>query len=207
MDRIAADRSLSEAALRVAMVMRPMFNTHTGDAWPSQATLAERTRLTDRAVRDGLKALVQRGHLEARKRFGRNGTRRYAIPSTGTMVPVDETFDRNSGSASTGTTVPHRPEPSFRQTPEEPLSEPVREAHARATSSKSQVDEWDVSEDMLILQAKHALGVTQERAARVVSKFFNHHRSEGTRKADWVAAFWKWLSDEADMIEGGKSRA
>ena len=190
MAAIAADRDLTEAALRVAMALRGHLNHTTRDAYPSQERLAGETNLTERAVRSGLKALVERGHLHKLARFGRNGTRRYGIPSTGTVVP-------------------HRPEPSFRQTPEEPQKEPQSE-RARATSSKCSVDDkWPDGDPsgLMAMDAKAQLSISQERADRVVAKFFAHHRSKGTRSECWPSEWQRWLLNEADFQERGQAHA
>ncbi len=79
LDRVANDAGLPHAAFRVAYIIAGYFNRETGEAWPSQATLAARLEMTDRAIRGLLKELVDRGHLECASGRGRGNTNAYSM--------------------------------------------------------------------------------------------------------------------------------
>jgi len=48
---------------RVAMAINWHLNRDTGDAWPSIATLAQQTRLSERTVKRAVACLEGRGHM------------------------------------------------------------------------------------------------------------------------------------------------
>jgi hypothetical protein len=63
LNQVSDDPSTSHAAFHEAFALSRHFNRKSGDAWPSQATLAAAIRTTDRTVRRLTDELVEGGHL------------------------------------------------------------------------------------------------------------------------------------------------
>src|SRR5690606_16162303 len=83
-DAVALDPRVPAQAFRLAHVLQSRFvNRKTGEAWPSQTTLADMLKVSERQVRYHLDHLVERGWLE-RKRGGRGNTNRYVLTGNGT---------------------------------------------------------------------------------------------------------------------------
>jgi DNA-binding GntR family transcriptional regulator len=55
------------------------LNRHSGEAWPSHATLAAELRATKRGVQKGIDQLVDAGHLAVHSGCGRMVTNRYRM--------------------------------------------------------------------------------------------------------------------------------
>lgn len=142
---VAADKTLSNGAVRLAVVLCDYINRVTGKGWPSQTKLGERIGAVERAVRNYTKELVEAGYLVADRRPGRpsnSNSYELRIPAqpfrfssrdslplfdqeTGTGVPVGKPEtgkklhgNRNNRSEETGTGVP----PNLLR---EPVIEPV----------------------------------------------------------------------------------
>lgn len=64
-----------------------------GNAWPSIATIARKTRLTERAVYGAIERLKARGVLRVTTGGSRCGTNLYEIALTSPERPSDETDD------------------------------------------------------------------------------------------------------------------
>lgn len=214
MRAIAKDHNVCPGGLRVAMFLRDKFHAVRHDVYWSQQAVARELgygerkdgTIEDKTVSRGFRALVKGGYLIELKRVGRNGTKRYMIGSTGRSCPVDVSVDRTELSPSTGLNCPDRLDRIVLQTPEEHRKEPGR-VHAGATSSMGLIDDSELPEAMMVSTAKVDLSVSQERAQRVVDRFFAHHRSKRTRSADWIAEWQIWISREQDFIEREIRRA
>src|SRR5262245_58101812 len=75
--QVLADRAIPEPAFRVAYALSSFVNRKIGAAWPSHATLAQKTGLGESTVRRHLVTLHTAGHLAVELHRGRNGTNRY----------------------------------------------------------------------------------------------------------------------------------
>lgn len=75
LDRGPSD--LSEMAVLLAIA--DSADKDTGEAWPSQATIAQRARQTDRSVRNVIGRLVAAGWLSVEERRRPNGSRRSSL--------------------------------------------------------------------------------------------------------------------------------
>jgi hypothetical protein len=153
LDRIAGDARVSDRAFRVAYVIAAQFlNRKSGEAWPSQQTLAAACGTNDRRVRDALRDLVDNGHLISRRGgrlSGGGGSPNHYEPvfnrtepsdrkaaSTGQPRPNEnfstgqsELFDRTNSAISTG-----------HQRPTNPLKEPTEEPTERNTRAADEFD-------------------------------------------------------------------
>jgi hypothetical protein len=77
LDQVLADRVIPDPAFRVAYALSSFVNRKSGAAWPSHATLAQKTGLGESTVRRHLVTLHSAGHLAVELHRGRNGTNRY----------------------------------------------------------------------------------------------------------------------------------
>lgn len=108
LDQVAADQAVSATTFRVAYVLMSRYlDAKTGDAYPSQSTLAEACGLKERATRNALTALAETGYLEHKKGgWGFQNRYRMTFPDrhgyagqgavlTGTDMPVNSDTDRH----------------------------------------------------------------------------------------------------------------
>lgn len=77
LDGVAADPTVTAAGFLLAYRIVKHINRGTGDAWPSQATLAAEARLTVRSIRDLSAQLEAAGHLTIIGSRGRGVSCRY----------------------------------------------------------------------------------------------------------------------------------
>jgi hypothetical protein len=77
LDQVADDPAVTAAGFLLAYRIAKHINRGTGDAWPSQATLAAEARLTVRSIRDLSAQLEAAGHLTIIGSRGRGVSCRY----------------------------------------------------------------------------------------------------------------------------------
>lgn len=87
--RVEADSALPAYHVRIALRLSGYFNRETGEAWPSQETLARGDLRAVRGVQKALKSLIANGHLEVIADTKLRRTNRYKMAIK----------DTNSGSA------------------------------------------------------------------------------------------------------------
>jgi helix-turn-helix protein len=101
LDRIAADRDVSPLGFKLAYVIGGFISRKTGDAWPSQETIANRLGVTVRAVRNLVDQLAGAGHLEAVDARGRGKTIHYRMAAknrnAGSSFPASQKGNGGSG--------------------------------------------------------------------------------------------------------------
>lgn len=102
LNRLALDREVSPLAFRLAFVIGQHINRKTGDAWPSQQTLADAIGATDRTVRTLVDQLAGQGHLVVAPGRGPRNPNRYrlaenrkpasafSIDETGSQLPLSD---------------------------------------------------------------------------------------------------------------------
>lgn len=153
-------RSKSRNGARLVMLALADRADDDGFCWPSIEDLAERTRLSPRAVQKGIASLVEDGELKVENGGGRHRSNRYQIipkpctsdgvtgqePRTSDGVSREETpnfeaetpnFATETPNNTPGNPVQSSPEPSV-----EPSREPSENPHPRDTQPQ------DISEQM-----------------------------------------------------------
>lgn len=135
LDQVVADRTVSPLAFKVAYIVANRYlNRQSGEAWPTQETLARAVEVTPRAIRKALCLLIDGGHIDVTRARGRGGVNRYRLAlNERNSSSSDEAFEgndcssqddlnRNNSSAQkpenvalTGTAVPLAEEPQFLQ--------------------------------------------------------------------------------------------
>src|SRR5262249_13469727 len=71
-DELRRDGKLSAAARLVGLEIFSYVNEASGEAFPSEATIARRLGITDRTVRTAVKQLADAGRIKVTRRPGRN---------------------------------------------------------------------------------------------------------------------------------------
>jgi hypothetical protein len=137
-NQVDADLESSAQEVRLAWVISQMLNKKTRVCFPLQSTLAKRLGVSDRAIRDYIAGLVDRGHLRVRHR-GRDKSSIYELilqdrntASGHDTGRPEDTFRSNEDDPDEGRKSDvARPEVSRRKTgtvlPTEPISEPISE--------------------------------------------------------------------------------
>lgn len=102
LDQVAADPAVTAAGFLLAYRIAKHLNRGTGDAWPSQATLAAEARMTVRGVRGLSDQLEAAGHLSVLASQGRGHSCRYRPilrdePAEPSPEPEQSAFATSSG--------------------------------------------------------------------------------------------------------------
>ena len=122
------DAGVSPSAFSVAFAIGRCLNSVSGEAWPSQQWIGDRTGLSARQVRELIKSLSDAGHLIV-TRGGYQKTNHYRLP---TSLPSDRAAaHRRFGPV----TAPPNQRPTAGQSGAEPppntLTKPLEESSAR----------------------------------------------------------------------------
>lgn len=170
--------SKSRNGARLVMLAIADRADDNGLAWPSVEDIADRTRLTPRAVRKCTKELVELGELKVENGGGRHRSNRYlVVPKPGTLDRVTDgkpgTLDRVSSeetlnsatetlnsehetlNSATGNPVQSSPEP-----PLEPPTEPSENPPARRrepSPAEALLDKWWDQYGHTTAQGKHSI--------------------------------------------------
>lgn len=207
--QVNLDGELSALSLRIAFVICQSINRTSGEAWPTQETIAGELGASVRGVRKAIDHLVERRHLSKSPGAHKRAPNRYRLsyfdrnhsspqrpvceepqfPSTPDLRGTPEQFERNNRVDLTGTTVP--PEPSERT-----IREPERAA--TAISRRERAVEWPadflLDDDMLAFAEKH--GFPSIRAKSMFAKFQAHAETHDRRCVNWRAAWRNWVLQE-----------
>ncbi|MGW1102762.1 helix-turn-helix domain-containing protein [Streptomyces sp. NPDC002540] len=142
-------RSESRNGARLVMLALADRADDNGFCWPSIDDLAERTRLSPRAVQKGIATLVKNGELNVENGGGRHRSNRYRIipkpctsdgvtdqePRTSDGVSPEETPNFEAETPNSATETPHfaprNPVQSSPEPPVEPSREPSENPPAR----------------------------------------------------------------------------
>jgi hypothetical protein len=213
-NQVDADPETSAQELRLAWVISQMINKKTRVCFPLQSTLAKRLGVSDRAVREYIAGLVDRGHLRVRHR-GRDKSSIYELilqdrnaasgrdtgrpEDTFRSSAVDRNEDRKSDVA--------RPEVSRCKTgtvlPTEPISEPISEPEERGAPSarpRSSLSGEEIptsppptATEPMLARARERAGWDTVKSKDEFEKFRNLALSKGTQSHNWDAAFSVWI--------------
>jgi Helix-turn-helix domain len=121
-------------------------------AWPSNAELSSKTKLSERAVQNGVKALERSGELKVEWGCGRGGTNRYTVVME-SVIPAESAPFRdtpqdvhpaesapppeNEKSQASGTNPAESAPPGGRGTPADSAANPAESAHGTVKNRKS----------------------------------------------------------------------
>ncbi len=175
--------------------------------WPGQAKLARKTGLTDRTIRDALKALEAAGLIHQAGKMGAAIIYRLAMTGA-TTSPSDPASDAETASASedgnaeaassqSGSSFrsirkpfPDNPETASDRpgNQEETRKEPGRDQRARRARRHPLPRDWQPSLDGRLRAT--AAGYDADALAE---GFRAYHEAKGTLNADWDAAFRTWI--------------
>jgi DNA-binding MarR family transcriptional regulator len=120
--KIVCDHGLSPFTVRVGGALMTYINRKSGDAFPSQETLAGKVGATAEGVRLALKKLEERGYIAVERGRGRNVVNRYRLVlAAGKGAEKPQQPLGNSGAktpTSVGDEPDRKPQPSLGSTPE-----------------------------------------------------------------------------------------
>jgi hypothetical protein len=80
---VSANPRLTRTAIIVASCIVSFANSRSGEAWPSQTTVAEWCRLDRKRVRDGIRELEERGLITVANAGTRGRSARYSLAEVG----------------------------------------------------------------------------------------------------------------------------
>ena len=117
--QVFTDPATGHLACRVAGLLIDHINRTTGEAWPSQARLAQAAGVTPRAIQYALQKLISGGHLKVRRKRGLANRYRLHFRPTNDRA-LDGSGPTNAGSKTD--------EPCFARLLETPLKKGLDEA-------------------------------------------------------------------------------
>lgn len=206
-------RSESRNGARLVMLALADRADDSGCAWPSIDDLAERTKLSPRAVQKGITNLVELGELEVENGGGRHRSNRYRIvpkprtsdgvtgqePRTSDGVSAEETpnfapetpnFEAETPNFATRNPVQSSPEPS-----KEPTTEPSRN-HPPAPAAEMPIGE------QLFTKWWEQYGHTTAQSKRTIRSTINEALNNGIDAAELWQALDR-IGDLSKPVTGG----
>ncbi|EMX8720897.1 helix-turn-helix domain-containing protein [Pseudomonas aeruginosa] len=171
-----------------------------GVCWPAVATIAERTCLSERAVRNAIRMLEDSRIVECHQRTGRST---YYVLTPAAYAP-----------GSSCTPAPDAPHPGISCTPPRhdvqgtpapgaPIT--VREPSENQKRTKSDArgarlpDDWSLTQEWLDWALADRPEFTEQSVRRIAESFADYwHAATGqnSRKADWFATWRNWFRKE-----------
>lgn len=206
-------RSESRNGARLVMLALADRADDNGCAWPSIDDLAERTKLSPRAVQKAILALVEIGELDVENGGGRHRSNRYRItPKPRTLDGVTDGKPRTSDGVSSEETPNFAPEtPNFEaetpnsatrnpvQSSPEPSVEPPREPSENHPPAPT--DETPLGE-LLLTKWWEQYGHTTAQGKRTVRRAIDEALTNGIDAAElWLAL--DRLGDLSKPVTGG----
>jgi hypothetical protein len=194
-----------QQSARFVLLALADFANDAGECWPSIDGIARKVCMSDRGVQKVLRQLEADGWIATEIGGGRRGANVYRIALVRpTETPNDVPPERCSPRTTAQKTLndvhhppnmssenPERRSPEPSRTIKEPPRGSVREG-ARARASPIPPD-WEPSPEDFADAIER--GFSEHEAENEARKFRDYHRSVGRPRADWSAAFRKWLAD------------
>lgn len=167
-----------------------------GECWPSVATVARKTGLCERAVRQALRQLEVGGWLKTKIGGGRGGANRYVINpaqnAPGTTCPPAPNSPPPRHDVPPPP-APHAPEPSLNHQFEPSLFGEVTPKPKRRRPECELPQGW-VPNERNISDAQDK-GFSAKDIEDEADRFRNHHAAKGSRFRDWNAAWRTWIGN------------
>jgi hypothetical protein len=107
LDQLVADREVTAAAFALGYVVSAHINRETGEAYPTQETLAGKVGLSVRSVRSLTDLLAARGHLQITESRGRGHSIRYRPIVKGHGTEQKEMFPEAAAPEANRTAAPN----------------------------------------------------------------------------------------------------
>jgi hypothetical protein len=175
------------AARLVLLALADHAGADGGDAFPSVARLAERTKLTERGVRKALRCLVDSAEIVVEHGSGPRGTNRYRM-----------LFTPEQGSPLNGVQVNCVPDPlnGVPKTPERGSAEPsltvTNRPKARRRPETPAPDSLPITDSMRAWAIRNRISVLLEPETE---RMLDYHRANDKRFRDWTAAWRTWMTN------------
>lgn len=193
------------------------------NAWPSNAEIARKAGLTDRAVRTAVAELVALGELDVRYNAGPKGCNRYRVimGDPGRNCPPEESSPPSGKSPQVTPQDPEdssppekiAPRKNATRTPEKISPVTVIEPKPqKKTPSSSDARATRIPEDFEVTREMVAwarANVPHVDGRRETERFIDHwHQASGrtASKRDWPAAWRNWMREADDRLarNGGR---
>lgn len=181
-----------------------------GNAWPSAATLAAKTRVHVRTVQRSIQRLADMGELSIRANAGRNGVNVYCVlmgtaerhpgaesPRRSAVTKVSDISTNGYGTESPrqSATPAESPLPPGTAPPEPSLPTQLPKKTSSSSDRGTRLDPSWLPTVELIAWARSE-GISDETARRETAKFIDYWRGipgARGRKIDWPGTWRNWL--------------
>lgn len=211
--QLASDPDLAGLAVKVGIVLAHHLNRQTGEAFPSQMTIAKAVGASEDGVRKATLQLEARGHLGVQRSLGRHNVHRYwplvreaqtpdrrrANQPPKSQTGVGPLFDETPDSRPAETPDRRRKNPRP-QSGQNPLREPTEgepfEKRSRAPRRKPETSlpaNSPTDHDFAwAADRAEAAGLALDLNVEA-ERFKAHHRAKDTRFRDWAQAWRTWI--------------
>jgi Helix-turn-helix domain len=216
----------------VLLAIADQANDDGEEAWPSQATIAERCRISTKTVQRSVQRLVEHGELSVEMygspaKYGatRQHSHHYRFPAYQAHKQSMDTGVHPSGEAKGGHPDPEgwTPEaervdisgrrvdtavsnyPSLDPSISDPSTRPVRETRARATRIP---DDFTVTPELVAWARRECPDVDGRYETAQFVDYWQSKAGKDAEKVNWVATWRKWMrkAQHDAAGDGGSSR-
>lgn len=174
-----------------------------GDCWPSIATVARKSGVSERSVQRAIRWAQEAGLIEREEVVGKGC--KYRLTPRHAVTPTPDTVTGRQPDGATGATqTPDTvsPKPSRTIKPSQSASHPEKGARAKGEAAHRLPDDWEPVPLTPGLVAYEIVAAWQPgRMERELSKFRDHWAAasgQQARKHDWQAAWRKWIGNADD---------
>lgn len=199
---LAAVFALEIESPTVKLVLLALANHTDADfrCWPSQKTLASLTSLSERAIRNALEVLSERGLIERKERRRPDGSRASDIITLKFLQPAPAAGSDQQPARRAGGGAPDAGG-GARRAGHEPANNLPSEANASSGRARRICpEEWKPSEADLSVADKE--GLSGAEIERETAKFRDH--TFGTARSAWSNTFRNWMRRAGDLKREGK---
>lgn len=192
------------------------YANESGHAFPSNVLLATKTGLTDRAVRNAKKALLETGLLEKSGAYGRGSVRlclemTVAAKTEPRSTKAEPRSDKQEPRSACSKPEPRSAQPEYKDHKKERGSGPYNH-HITTTNHTPSVspstaphlkrgsrlpDDWQPTEQLVAYATER--GLSPERQAEDFRDYWHSATGKNAIKCDWSAAFRTWCRKAVDF--------
>lgn len=178
------------AAQKSVLISLADNSNDQGVCWPSISTICERTCLSERSVQQAIKWLESAGILSRKERSGRST---YYAVTPAAYAPPQDMHPRTTCTPPPQEVHP-TPAPRAPITVIEPSKEPSKPIKRNRSGSSRLPDDFVLTDHRKNLAEEYWASKSRNdlSAEDQFARFVAHHRSKGSRMADWDAAWVTW---------------
>ena len=203
-ERMTRDPQVSHLQVRLVLLISFHLNKVSGDAWPSQRSLAAALGITTRAVQLNLKALLGLGYLRIQTGgMGPGDTNRYSP-----MLEDDKGESRFAlNDAEWRIPVQAKGESRCKKGRIAIRTNPSKKTLSKRTCESKRTrwpDDFSLTPEMIAIAIKE--GFDLNLTHRLFDKFKWFNQSKGNTNADWTAAWRLWVHNQVDFDEKARAK-